>query len=99
MPSLRCSSFPCLILRGHTVCNLRVKEERCVTAGGVAEDTFARAATTLHSVEEPISSVQKCITPNHFFVRLNFVLTDTVNISEELEFFCLLFYFFPFSSQ
>lgn len=36
VPSLRCSSFPCLILWGHTVCNLRVKGERCVTAGSVA---------------------------------------------------------------
>lgn len=57
-------------------------------------DTFVPATTTLHSLEEPISSVQKHITPNHFSVRLNFVLTDTVNISEELEFFCLWFFFF-----
>lgn len=30
----------------------------------------------------------------HFFVRLNFVLTDKVNISEELEFFFACFFIF-----
>lgn len=65
----------------------------------MAGDTFGPDTTSLHPVKEPkepISSVWKHITPNRFFVRLNFVLTDIVNILEELDFFCLLFNFFSF---
>lgn len=95
VPSLKCSSFPCLTLWSHTIFNLCITGGSCVRANNAAEDSFAPAATAIHSsaMEGCISSVQKCISQNLFFVRLNFVLTDIISISEEWEIFYLSFFF------
>lgn len=100
-PSRRCTSFPCLTPWSHTIFNLCITGGRCVRAGNAAGDSFAPVATAAHSsaTEGCISSLQKCITQNFLFVRLNFVLTDIISISEEWEIICLPFFFFFFTVE
>lgn len=56
-------------------------------------DTFAPAATTLHSVEEPISSVQKS---KSFLCKTEFCVYWYSQYFRGIGIFCLLFYFFSF---
>lgn len=55
------------------------------------------AATTIRSsaTKGCISCVQKCVTPNLYFVRVNLVLTDIISISQGCLFGFWIFFFLP----